>query len=125
MSALICIIYEIDCKDSIKICITFQIAGIDDRQIQAQSEAYIVNNFAVIWPEISGNSFWPDLKNKSVEGNAGVPLVYCFLMTGKRCNAGISFIIPWNSVNSTEKSGNIMEYRLCVGISPDSEINNF
>ena len=42
----------------------------------------------------------------------------------KHFDAGISVVILENSVNATEKSGLMTEYRLYAGISPDPEITH-
>ena len=39
-------------------------------------------------------------------------------------DVGISVVIPKNSVNTTEKSSLMMEYRLYAGVSSDPEITD-
>ena len=48
--------------------------------------------------------------------------IYSLPITEKRFDARISVVIPENSVNVTEKSGLMTEYRPYAGITPDSEI---
>ena len=56
----------------------------------------------------------------------------CSLLINEKCSdAGISaskkmlkIVLPENSVNTTEKSSIMTEYRVYVGISPDREITD-
>ena len=57
--------------------------------------------------------------------NKYIPLViYSLPITEKRCDAKISVVLSENSVNTSEKSGLLTEYRRCAGISLDPEITD-
>ena len=89
---------------------------------------YQIKSFTVkkIRRYLAGNVrqlFWSDVKNKSVE-KIDAPLVHSLAITEKRFDAGISFAIQENPVNTAEKFGLKTEYLKYAGISPDPEITD-